>query len=31
MVVGSEEVTTGGEMDVGDGVGKEVLLGKEVC
>ena len=31
MVEGREVVTTGGETDVGDGMGKEVLLGEGVC
>ena len=30
-VDGGEVLTTGGEMDVGDGVGKEELLDKGVC
>ena len=31
IVAGGEEVTTGGEIDRGDGVGKEELLGSGVC
>ena len=31
IVVGEEEVATGGEIEVGDRVGKEVLLDEGVC